>query len=250
MPNPALQRYTRQMALDGFGEAGQAALQSARVLLVGAGGLGCPAAMYLTAAGVGTIGLMDGDTVSLLNLHRQILYTDANIGQQKVACAKAALQTIHPTVQIESYPFMADAENLPELVTQYDMILDCTDHLPTKFLINDTCVQAGVAFVHGGILGYEGQLLTYVPDGNCPCYRCLFEAPPSDGVVPTCREIGVLGAVAGVIGNLQALEAIRYLTHTGTLLTGRLMTFDFRTMQQRTVPFSRNSHCTACGNNK
>lgn len=240
------QRYLRQMTLQDFGEAGQLALQASKVLLIGVGGLGCPAATYLTAAGVGTIGLMDGDAVSLLNLHRQVLYTDADIGKPKVDCAKKALQKINPTVQLICYPFMATAENLPDILSQYDVILDCTDHLSTKFLINDLCVKAEIAFVHGGILAYSGQLLTYVPDGKTPCYRCLFEAPPEDGIVPTCREVGVLGAVAGVIGNLQALEVIRYLTRVGTLLTGRLLTFDFRTMQTRIISFSKNPYCTAC----
>lgn len=218
------QRYLRQMTLSGFGEAGQAALQAARVLLIGVGGLGCPAALYLAAAGVGTIGLMDGDAVSLLNLHR-----------------------CNSSVTIQTYPVMADADNLPELVRQYDIVLDCTDHLPTKFLINDVCVAERVAYVHGGILAYQGQIFTYVPEETCPCYRCLFEAPPEEGAVPTCKEVGVLGAVAGVIGNLQALEAIRYLTHVGELLTGRLLSFDFATMKTRTVSFPKNPHCIGCG---
>lgn len=241
------QRYLRQMTLSGFGEAGQAALQAARVLLIGVGGLGCPAALYLAAAGVGTIGLMDGDAVSLLNLHRQILYTDSEIGMPKVTCAANALHRCNPSVTIQTYPVMADADNLPELVRQYDIVLDCTDHLPTKFLINDVCVAERVAYVHGGILAYQGQIFTYVPEEMCPCYRCLFEAPPEEGAVPTCKEVGVLGAVAGVIGNLQALEAIRYLTHVGELLTGRLLSFDFATMKTRTVSFPKNPHCIGCG---
>lgn len=241
------QRYLRQMTLSGFGEAGQAALQAARVLLIGVGGLGCPAALYLAAAGVGTMGLMDGDTVSLLNLHRQILYTDSEIGMPKVTCAANALHRCNSSVTIQTYPVMADADNLPELVRQYDIVLDCTDHLPTKFLINDVCVAERVAYVHGGILAYQGQIFTYVPEEPCPCYRCLFEAPPEEGAVPTCKEVGVLGAVAGVIGNLQALEAIRYLTHVGELLTGRLLSFDFATMKTRTVSFPKNPHCIGCG---
>ena len=165
----------------------------------------------------------------------------------KVTCAANALHRCNSSVTIQTYPVMADADNLPELVRQYDIVLDCTDHLPTKFLINDVCVAERVAYVHGGILAYQGQIFTYVPEKTCPCYRCLFEAPPEEGAVPTCKEVGVLGAVAGVIGNLQALEAIRYLTHIGELLTGRLLSFDFATMKTRTVSFPKNPHCIGCG---
>ena len=241
-------RYSRQIRLAEIGIAGQKKLAAGSVLVIGAGGLGSPAAMYLAAAGVGRIGIADGDAVDLSNLQRQILHSEADLGRPKVESAADTLHGINSGVRIDAHHVLVTLENIAGLVNDYDIVLDCTDNFESKFMINDGCVSAGKPFVHAGIAGFTGQLMTVIPH-ETSCYRCIFEEPPEAGSVPTCSQTGVLGGTAGVIGTLQALEAIKFLTGAGELLTGRMLTFDGLTTKFRTVPFpNRREDCPACGN--
>ena len=239
-------RYARHLMLEGVGEEGQKRLLASRVLVIGAGGLGSPVALYLAAAGVGTIGIADGDRVELSNLQRQILHTTARIGIPKAESARTTLEALNPDVRINTYPFRVTAETLPGLVAEYDFVIDATDNFPTKFLINDACVLAGRPFSHGGILRYDGQLMTVLP-GESACYRCLFPEPPTEDVALACSRAGVLGVLPGVIGTLQATEALKYLLGCGSLLTGRLLTYKSATLAFREIPLNRNPCCPVCG---
>ena len=237
------ERYARQIMLSDFGAAGQQKLKAARVLVVGAGGLGSPAAFYLAAAGIGTVALADFDQVELSNLQRQILHTTADLGRRKIDSGRERLQALNPGVQVPIYAENITKDSLIELLQEehYDMVVDAVDDPSTKFAINDACVAAGIPFIHGGILKYQGQLMTYVP--GSPCLRCLFpEAPAVSG-----GKNGVLGVVPGVIGSLQATEVIKFLLGIGDLLTGKLLTYDSLTMSFRRVTVPRRAHC-ACGN--
>ncbi len=187
---------------------------NAKVLIIGAGGLGAPAALYLAAAGVGTIGIADADVVDLSNLQRQVIHSTADIGRPKVESARDSMLAINPEITVQTYYEYITSENIREIIRDYDFILDGTDNFPAKFLINDACVLEGKPFSHAGIIRFEGQLMTYVP-GQGPCYRCVFKEPPPKDAVPTCREAGVIGAVAGVIGCLQAMEAVKPAGHGG-----------------------------------
>ena len=215
-------RYSRQVLLPEIGAEGQEKLKCAAVLIIGAGGLGSPAAMYLAAAGVGTLGLCDGDTVDVSNLQRQILHKTNRIGQKKTTSAQTTLAGINPDVKIITHDCFVTQENAAQIIENYDFVLDCTDSFTSKFLINDACVAAGKPFCHAGVLQFHGQLMTWLPGRGLPCYRCIFrEEPPAQEA-----EKGVLGAAVGVIGCLQALEAFKYITGAGELLTGTLLTFD------------------------
>ena len=218
---------------------------NAKVLIIGAGGLGAPAALYLAAAGVGTIGIADADVVDLSNQQRQVIHSTADIGRPKVESARDSMLAINPEITVQTYYEYITSENIREIIRDYDFILDGTDNFPAKFLINDACVLEEKPFSHAGIIRFEGQLMTYVP-GQGPCYRCVFKEPPPKNVVPTCREAGVIGAVAGVIGCLQAMEAVKYITGAGDLLTGRLLTYDALKMQIRTISLPVDSHCAVC----
>lgn len=241
------ERYSRHILLSEMGEAGQERLLASRVLIVGAGGLGSPAALYLAAAGVGCIGIVDDDNVDLTNLQRQIIHSEQEIGMSKALSAQKRIAGINPDVTVETYCTRLNEENVKGIFNNYDFVLDATDNFETKFLINDTCVEMKKAFSHGGIQKFSGQLMTYVP-GEGPCYRCIFEEPPETGVIPTCRETGVIGSMAGIIGTMQSMEALKYLLGTGELLTGKLLTVDALTMEFRKVEFpSRNPDCLACG---
>jgi len=246
------ERYSRHILLRGMGEEGQKKLLSGSVLIIGAGGLGSPAAMYLAAAGVGALGIADADMVEISNLQRQIIHGTSKAGVPKALSAKERMEEINPEITIKAYPMMIGKDNIEALVQEYDFILDCTDNFSSKFLINDTCVRLKKPFSHAGIVGYEGQLMTYVP-GMGACYRCIFGDEPPAGEVPTCREVGVMGAAVGVIGSLQALEAIKYLTGIGELLTGTLLIFDAFTMNFRRVRLPGQSKdcpvCSAISNN-
>jgi molybdopterin/thiamine biosynthesis adenylyltransferase len=234
--------------LTGVGLKGQKLLAQSKVLIIGAGGLASPAALYLAAAGVGTIGIADGDTVDLSNLQRQILHKTEAVGQNKAASAKQAMKGLNPHVDVKTYPMRMSPENIMETIDAYDFILDGVDNFPAKFLINDACVLAKKPFSHGGILQFHGQLTTYIPEKG-PCYRCIFEEMPPENEVPSCSEAGVLGVMAGIIGSLQGLEALKYLLNIGEPLTGRLLVFDGLTMTFRTVQVhSANSECKVCGN--
>ena len=229
-----IQRYSRHILLKDVGGKGQKRLLSSRVLVVGAGGLGSPIATYLAAAGVGTIGIVDADTVDLSNLQRQILHHTADVGRLKTESAKQTLESLNPDVSVELHPFMLDADNVRELIRDYDFILEGTDNFPTKFLVNDACILEDKPFNQGGILRFKGQTMTHLP--GTASYRCVYRQPPPPGAVPTCSEAGVLGAVAGILGTIQATEALKYLTDSGDLLTNRILTFDALAMNFRTVP--------------
>ena len=245
--NEQLERYSRHIILKEVGVKGQKKLLGGKVLIIGAGGLGAPAALYLAAAGVGTIGIADADEVDLSNLQRQVIHTTADIGKPKVESARETMEAINPDVKVVTYHDFIAADNIADIIKDYDFILDGTDNFPAKFLINDACVMAGKPFCHAGIIRFQGQLMTYVP-GQGPCYRCVFHEPPPKDAVPTCKQAGVIGAMAGVIGCLQAMEAIKYLTGAGELLTGHLLTYDALTMQFRKVKLlRRDPNCGVCG---
>ncbi|KAI0648849.1 hypothetical protein C8Q79DRAFT_998816 [Trametes meyenii] len=257
LPLEDYRRYGRQMILDGFGLQGQVKLQKASVVVVGAGGLGCPVLQYLAAAGVGTIGIIDHDHVELSNLQRQILHTEARVGIPKVLSAAEALKQINSRVRVNPVSLVLSASNAIELLAPYGLIIDCTDNLPTRYLLSDTAVRLGKPLVSGAAQQFEGQLCTYnlpLPPDNeglrdrGPCFRCIFPKPPPPEMAGSCEELGVLGAVTGVIGNLQALEAIKIITelHDGRpslLMYSALNTPPFRSVKIR----SRRATCPACG---
>jgi len=242
-----LDRYARHLVLDGFGLRGQKRLKESSVLIIGAGGLGSPASLYLAAAGVGKLGLVDGDAVDVSNLQRQIAHSSADVGRPKVESAADKLRALNPFAEVVEHGQMAAADNILELVRGYDVVLDGTDTFAAKYLINDACVLAGLPYVHAGILRYQGQVLSYVP-GKGPCLRCVFPTPPAPGDVPTCREAGVIGAMAGVVGSMQAMEAIKLLADVGEPLVGRMFVYDALKGDARTVklPPARED-CAVCG---
>jgi adenylyltransferase/sulfurtransferase len=232
-------RYARQLSLEGFGPEAQQRLRQGSVLIVGAGGLGSPVAFYLAAAGVGHLGIIDGDVVDTTNLQRQILHRTADVGREKAISAKDKLAALNPNITIDTYTEFLTADNAPTILPKYDFIIDATDSFKAKFMINDLCVAEGKPFSHGGIYRYQGHTMTYVP--GAPCYRCLFASMP-DPEAPQ----GPIGAVAGIIGCIQASEAIKYLAGIGTLLTGTLLTVDIRTMDINRIRFGKSSSCPSC----
>lgn len=247
--NEQMERYSRHIILNGVGVEGQKKLLNGKVLVIGTGGLGSPVAMYLTAVGVGTIGIADNDEVDLSNLQRQVIHSTKNIGRAKVLSAKESMEAINPDVKVNIYPTFISADNIINIINEYNFIIDCTDNFATKFLINDACVMAKKPFCHAGIIGFEGQLMTYVPEKG-PCYRCIFKNPPPNDAVPTCKQVGVIGAICGVIGSLQAMEAIKYLLGIGDLLTGYLLTYNALKMEFRKIKLPNNvKDCQACGKN-
>jgi molybdopterin/thiamine biosynthesis adenylyltransferase len=221
-------------------------LRAGRVLVVGVGGLGCPAASVLATVGVGTIGLIDPDRVELSNLHRQLLHGAADLGRPKVDSARAKLAALNPSVTVRAYDASLCADNLAEVFADFDFVIDGTDNVAAKFLINDGAVLTGTPFSHAGLLGFRGQTLTVLPRRST-CYRCLFPVPPPPGEVPTCQEAGVIGAVGGALGSIQAGEAIKFILGEGEPLTDRLLTFDGLTMRWRGVRLQRNPRCPVCG---
>jgi len=243
-----IERYSRHIILDQVGGTGQSRLLASKVLIVGAGGLGSPAALYLAAAGVGTIGIIDADKVDLTNLQRQIIHHTADVGAEKVVSAENKIRALNPDVTVRTYRQWATAENIDGIIREYDFVIDGTDNFPAKFLINDACYFAKIPFSHAGILRFNGQLMTVLP-GQTTCYRCIFEGPPPADTVPSCSQAGVLGVLAGVIGSLQATEAVKFLVGLGELLTDALLTYDALTMNFRKVPFLRNPECPLCGEN-
>jgi molybdopterin/thiamine biosynthesis adenylyltransferase len=243
-----LERYSRHIILKEVGVKGQRKIMEGRVLIIGAGGLGAPAAMYLAAAGVGTIGIADADVVDLSNLQRQIIHATPDVGKPKVISAKETMNAMNPDVEVVTYHEWINSSNITDIIKDrdYDFILDATDNFPIKFLINDACVMLGKPFSHAGIIRFQGQLLTYVP-GKGPCYRCVFQNPPPPDAVPTCRQAGVLGVMGGLIGSLQATEALKYLLGMDGLLNGCLLTYNALTMEFRKVKIARNPNCQVCG---
>ena len=240
-----LLRYSRHLVLPGLGLEGQRKLKGARVLVVGAGGLGAPAALYLAAAGVGTIGLADADRVDVTNLQRQIIHGTATLGARKVDSAKSRLGDLNPHVDVTAIPERLTSANAREIVRQHDVVLDGSDNFPTRYLLNDACVLESKPLVYGSIFRWEGQVSVFAPGG--PCYRCLFADPPPPGLVPNCAEGGVVGALPGIIGSLQALEAIKLILGAGETLTGRLLLFDGLRMTFREVTLRRDPDCPVCG---
>lgn len=242
------ERYERNILIKEIGVKGQEKLLHSKVLVIGAGGLGSPAILYLACAGIGTIGIADHDSVDLSNLQRQIIHTEKAVKKSKVRSAKQAVLERNPKIQVITYEQHIDADNIMELIKDYDFILDATDNFSTKFLINDACVLAKKPFSHAGVIRFQGQTMTYVPEQG-PCYRCIFEEPPKETVVPNCRQEGILGAVTGILGSIQAMEAIKYLLNIGNLLTGYFLTYDGLTMEFRKIKLpNRTSSCPVCGN--
>lgn len=241
-----LSRYSRHFLLSEVGEEGQAKLLNAKVLLVGAGGLGSPAAFYLAAAGVGTLGLVDHDTVDLSNLQRQILHTNDRIGMPKVESARQTLTALNPDVNVIGYQERLSADNIMRLIRDYDIIVDGCDNFPTRYLVNDACVMAGKPNVHGSIFQFEGQASVFYP-GKGPCYRCLFPEPPPPGAAPSCAEAGVLGVLPGLIGCVQALETIKLILGIGKPLIGRMVYFDTLSMEPRIYKLRKDPNCPMCG---
>lgn len=242
-----LRRYNRHLILDGIGPEGQSRLLSAKVLVVGAGGLGSPILMYLAAAGVGTLGIADGDMVSITNLQRQVIHTTASIGLPKVDTAEQSIHALNPEVKVVKYDTFLTEDSIADVVKDYDFVIDGTDNFSIKYLINDSCVMAGKAFCMGGINRFSGQLMTHVP--GSACYRCLFPEPPAQKDVETCSMVGVLGSIAGICGTLMATEAIKYIVGTGELLTDTLLTFDALSMQFQRMKFFHDPSCPMCGDN-
>ncbi|MCD7854939.1 MAG: HesA/MoeB/ThiF family protein [Clostridiales bacterium] len=242
------ERYLRHIILKEVGAEGQKKLLNSKVLIIGAGGLGSSAALYLAAAGIGTLGIADGDEVDLSNLQRQIIHTTADLGRAKVLSAKEKTEAINPDVRVITHKTFVTAENIADLIKDYDFIIDATDNFSSKFLINDACVMGKKPFSHAGIMKFQGQLMTYVP-GQGPCYRCVFRNPPPKCTMQTC-QMGVIGALPGVIGSLQAMEAVKYILGIGELLTSRLLTYDALKAEFRTVKLpKRVKDCPVCGEN-
>jgi molybdopterin/thiamine biosynthesis adenylyltransferase len=243
-----LERYSRHIILNEVGVKGQKKIMGGKVLIIGAGGLGAPAAMYLAAAGVGTIGIADADSVDLSNLQRQIIHATPDLGKPKVESARETIAAMNPDVETISYHEWINSSNITDIIRDrdYDFIIDATDNFPVKFLINDACVMLKKPFSHAGIIRFQGQLLTYIPGGG-PCYRCVFHNPPPPDAVPSCRQAGVLGVMGGVIGTLQATEALKFLLGMEGLLAGYLLTYNALTMDFRKVRLAPHHHCPVCG---
>ncbi|MCC6649204.1 MAG: molybdopterin-synthase adenylyltransferase MoeB [Polyangiaceae bacterium] len=240
------ERYSRHLLLPEVGEAGQAKLLASKVLLLGAGGLGSPAALYLAAAGVGTIGLVDLDVVDTSNLQRQILHATSRIGRPKVESAEVALRDLNPDVKVVKHEARLTRENVDELFAAYDLVVDGCDNFPTRYLVNDASIFHKKPVVHGSIFRFEGQVTTFVP-GAGPCYRCLYPEPPPPHLAPSCQEAGVLGILPGTVGILQATEALKFLLGKGELLNGRLLTYDSLKMKFRELKLRRDKSCPVCG---
>ncbi len=241
-----VERYSRHIILPEVGGKGQRKLLDAKVLIVGAGGLGSPAGLYLAAAGVGTIGLVDSDVVELSNLQRQVLHATPDVGQRKCLSAKATMETINPDVQVIAHDLRLTSENIFEVIAGYDIIVDGSDNFPTRYLVNDACVMTRKPLSHAGILRFEGQATTIVP-GEGPCYRCLYPDPPPPGMVPSCQEAGILGATAGVMGTIQAVEVLKLILGIGDSLAGRLLLYNALEMTFREVQVRRHPNCPVCG---
>jgi molybdopterin-synthase adenylyltransferase len=243
-----VERYARHIVLREVGGVGQAKLRKARVLVVGAGGLGSPVLLYLAAAGVGTIGIADFDRVSLSNLQRQIAHVTANVGRLKTDSASDTIAALNPGVCVERHPVRITADNALDLISRYDIIADGSDNFATRFLINDACFFAKRTLVSAAVTEFDGQLATFkAHDHSGPCYRCLFPEAPPPGTTQSCSETGVLGAAAGVMGTLQALEVIKEITGVGESMSGRLLIYEALTTRFRTVTFKADPACALCG---
>jgi len=243
-----LDRYSRHIILQEVGVEGQEKILQAKVLIIGVGGLGSPAALYLAAAGIGTIGIVDYDEVEISNLQRQIAHFTKDINIAKVDSAAEKMRAINPDILVRTHRANLCAANIREIIGEYDFIIDGSDNFPTKFLINDACIFANIPFSHGGILSFEGQTMTVLP-GRSACYRCAFPKPPPINVVPTCSQVGVLGAIAGMLGTIQAAEALKYVLGIGEPLADALLTFDAKTMDFHKIRLKKQINCPVCGEN-
>ena len=241
-------RYSRHLIMPEVGVEGQEKLKDAKVLMIGTGGLGSPAALYLAAAGVGTLGLIDFDVVDASNLQRQIIHSTSSVGRPKVDSAKERLAEINPNVKVVTYNDRLSKDNVMRILKDYDMVLDGTDNFQTRYLLNDACVFLKKPFIYGSIFRFEGQMTVFYP-GKGPCYRCLFAEPPPPGMVPSCAEGGVLGILPGVVGVIQATEVVKLILGKGVPLIGRLLLYDALKMNFREVKFRRNPKCPVCGEN-
>ena len=244
-----LDRYARHLILPEVGGAGQQKLLASRVLAVGAGGLGAPVLLYLAAAGVGTLGVIDDDDVDVSNLQRQVVHSTDRIGRPKAESAAVAIRALDPAIGVETHNERLTEANAARLFRDYDLILDGSDNFATRYLVNDAAIAAGRTLVSGAVLRFDGQVSTFKPHAGPehPCYRCLFPEPPPPGAVPACSEAGILGAVAGVVGTLMAVEALKELIGIGDGLSGRLMLYDALSASMRTIRFKRRAGCPACG---
>ena len=243
-----IRRYHRHIIMPAVGPMGQRKLLNARVLLLGAGGLGSPAALYLAAAGVGTLGIVDFDVVDESNLQRQILHRLDSVGRPKVDSAAETIAALNPDVKVVKHREMLTSENIFDVIKDYDIIVDGTDNFPTRYLLNDAAVMTGKTVVHGSIFMFDGQVTVFKP-GEGPCYRCLFPSPPPPGAVPNCAEAGVLGVLPGIVGSIQAVEAIKLIIGQGEPLIGRLLLFDALAMEFSEVKIRRDRNCPMCGDN-
>ena len=232
-----IERYSRHILLKGMGGIGQEKLLESKVLVIGTGGLGSPIALYLAAAGVGTIGLVDADVVDLSNLQRQVIHFTPDVGRPKVTSAREKINQMNPDVTVNEINMRVDKTNILDVIADYDFIVEGTDNFPTKFLVNDACILTDKPLNQGGILRFQGQTMTHVP--GSASYRCVYRQPPPPGAVPTCSEAGVLGAIAGMLGTIQAAEAVKYLVGIGDLLVNRILMFDALTMDFRTIPVKK-----------
>lgn len=238
-------RYSRHLLLDGFGLEGQQRLLDARVLVVGMGGLGSPIALYLAAAGVGTLGLVDGDTVSLTNLQRQIIHGTPDVGRSKVDSAAESIIRVNPEVKVEKHELFLNEDNALDIIRDYDFVVEGSDNFSAKYLVNDACVMLGKPFCIGGINRYAGQVMTHRP--GTACYRCLFPEPPAREDVETCAMVGVLGTIAGMLGTIQATEVVKCIVGVGEPLYNQLLMFDALSMQWNKLSFQHNEDCPLCG---
>ena len=243
-----INRYSRHIILPEVGGKGQKKLLESKVFLVGAGGLGSPAAFYLAAAGIGKIGISDNDDVDFSNLQRQILHSTKDVGRPKVQSAKETLEALNPDIEVVPYTERLNSENIIDIIKDYDVILDGSDNFPTRYLVNDACVMLGKPLSHGSIFRFDGQATTILP-GQGPCYRCLYESPPPPDLVPSCQEAGVLGIIAGIIGVVQATEVIKLRLEKGELLNGKLLLYDSLNMDFKKLKIQRNPACPMCGEN-
>jgi molybdopterin/thiamine biosynthesis adenylyltransferase len=241
-----IRRYSRQIVLKDVGGKGQKKLKDSSVLIVGAGGLGCPAAFYLAASGIGRIGILDFDTVDLSNLQRQILHFTTDIGHSKTASAAEKLRSLNPLITVEAIDAKLEPKNARSVVKQYDFIIDGSDNFATKYIINDACIAEEKTFTIAGILKFNGQILTVIPKQTA-CYRCIFPSPPPLGFVPSCSQAGVFGVIPGIVGSIQAGEAIKYLLGLGRLITNGPLFIDIGNLDFQTVTILRDENCRACG---
>ncbi|MFQ5737203.1 MAG: molybdopterin-synthase adenylyltransferase MoeB [Thermodesulfobacteriota bacterium] len=244
-----IERYSRHIILPEVGGMGQAKLLKSRVFVLGAGGLGSPSLLYLAAAGVGTIGIADGDCVDLSNLQRQIIHSTETVGKHKVDSAKEQINRLNPDVDVVAHRGRLTVENIREIIRDYDVLLDGSDNFPTRFLMNDAAFFEGKPLVSGSMFRFDGQVSVFKPGQGFPCYRCLYPEPPPKGLVPSCQEAGVLGALAGVIGVLQAVETIKEILGIGDVLAGQLLIFDALKMTFRKVRVRKDPQCALCGQN-